>query len=418
MLLRFTGGKHIGKKRILRLLLAAAVFFLLSCKGNEKAAGTMLCQVERRDFREVLNTTGITFSENTTTLTVGNDTDGKIAYIVEDGVSVHKGDTLCIIESQSLEQEMENLVTTRKNIEAEMVKTVANYNLEHAINEAHVATGEAEAQISALDSLQLKFSPELQRRISELNLRRASIERERYTRNIKAQEVIHDVDMRRISTSRAWVNRRIAEMQKRIDALVVLAPADGIALIAESPSERRRKLTIGDEVWERCPLIIMPDLEHMQVLIESPENEYKRIDVDDSVQFTFSALPDSMAWGRVIKKMPVGKDVGAGKVKMFEITATIDSAEAVVMPQSTAQCSIQLRMMRDTLVVPSVCVYDRDSLKVVYVHLPGGMAEERVVEIATSSTNEAVLASGVKEGEQLCMLRPDDKRIRKPAAKE
>ena len=412
MLLRFIGGKHIGKKRILRPLLAAAVFFLLSCKGNEKVAGTLLCQVERRDYSEEITLSGITQSENTTTLFCGEDTDGEIAYVIEDGTYVQEGDTLCIIDSPNLQKSMDDMVERQKTVEAELVKTAANYELEHAIMLANELRNEAEAQLSSLDSLQMEFSPELQRRISELNLRKASIERERYRRNMKTQEIVHNVDMQRIRTLKKAIGRRIAEQRERINALVVRAPHDGYALCADAPSGHE-KLTIGTSVWERCPLIIMPDLNRMEVLLNVPENDYKRMEIDDPVTFTFSAIPDSMAWGHIIRMIPVGKDVGTGKVKLFEVTATIDSAQSVIMPQSTAQCAIRLRTMKDTLVVPSVCVYDRDSIKVVYVHHGKGLAEEREVTVAASSTNEVVIAHGVEEGEELFLLKPSDRRIRK-----
>lgn len=391
----------------------AAALVLLSCRGDDEASSSLLARVERRDFREELATVGTAYSANTVTLAVGHNTNGKVAFAVENGIDVKKGDTLCIVESTGLAQEMDNLLTMKKNAEAELVKTEATYAMERAVMEAHVATGAAEAQISALDSLQLEFSPVLQRRISELNLRKASIERERYTRQMRVQEVIHRVDVQRIHTFIAALGRRIADMQERIDALTVTAPADGIALLADAPADRRRRLTIGDEVWERCPLVVMPDLSHMEVLIEAPENEYKRMDVGDSVRFTFSAIPDSVAWGHIVRKLPVGKDVGAGKVKMFDVTASIDSSGVVVMPQSTTQCVVCLRELKDTLVVPAVCVYDRDSLKVVYVHRPGGMAEERVVTVAAASTNEVVIADGVSEGEQLWMLKPADRKVKR-----
>ena len=112
--------------------------------------------------------------------------------------------------------------------------------------------------------------------------------------------------------------------------------------------------------------------------------------------------------------MPVGVEASRGsKVKLFEVTTSIDSTLGSVRPQSSARCRICLRLMKDTIVVPSVCVMDADSTKVVFVRSHTGHVEQREVEVAYASSAEAVVARGIEEGEDLLLLRPADGAIRK-----
>ena len=147
------------------------VFFLLlfvSC-GERGDSQKLTCRVERQDFREEVVADGTAQSVNTVTIACGNNIDGTIKYLIDDGSYVSAGDTICIIESHDMENELDELLTLLEASEAERTKMTATYHLEHALQTARMETGLAEATIASLDSLELQFSPPLQRRIKELD---------------------------------------------------------------------------------------------------------------------------------------------------------------------------------------------------------------------------------------------------------
>ncbi|MBR3022604.1 MAG: efflux RND transporter periplasmic adaptor subunit [Bacteroidaceae bacterium] len=394
-------------KKVLYLLL----LILTSC-GGAGDTSRLTCRVEKRDFREEVVADGTAQSVSTLTISCGVGIDGTVKYLIPDGSYVNAGDTLCVIESHDLENNLDQLRTTLEAIEAERTKAAATYHLEHALQTARMETGLAEASIASLDSLQLQFSPPLQRRIKELQLRRAAIEQERAQKNLQAMEITWQIDSQRIETYYAYVLRRIADQHQSIEGLTLRAPQPGLAIIAESWSEDR-PLQVGDNVWDRMPLVVLPDVSNMEVVMMIPESDYKRIDLEDEVDITFSSDPDNQAWGRITKKMPIGTEASQGsRVKLFEVTATIDSTLYPIRPQGSARCRICLHLLEDTLVVPSVCVMDADSTKVAYVHR-GGHIVQQEVEVAYASPSETVVARGLKEGEELLLLRPTSGAIRK-----
>ena len=395
-------------KKVLHLL----VLLILTSCGGAGDASRLTCRVERQDFREEVVADGTAQSISTLTIFCGEGIDGTVKYLIDDGSYVNTGDTLCIIESHEMENTLDELLKLKEAIEAERTKTAATYHMEHALQMARMETSQAEALIASLDSLQLQFSPPLQRRIKELQLRRAAIEQERVQMNLRAMEVTWRVDSQRIETYYAYVLRRIADQRQSIEGLTLRAPQPGLAIISESWSEDR-PLQVGDNVWDRMPLVVLPDVSKMEVMMMIPENDYKRIDIDDAVDITFSSDPDGQAWGHITKKMPVGTESTRGsRVKLFEVTASVDSTLHPIRPQGSARCRICLHLMEDTLVVPSVCVMDADSTKVVFVR-QNGHIEQREVEVAYSSPSETVIARGVKEKEELLLLRPASGAIRK-----
>ena len=387
------------------------LLFLCACRGTG-GGGNLTCRVERQDFREEVVADGTAQSVSTVTIACGNDIDGTIKYLIDDGVFVNAGDTLCIIESHEMENELDELLKLLEASEAERTKMSATYHMEHALQTARMETGQAEALIASLDSLQLQFSPPLQRRIKELQLRRAAITQERAQMNLRAMEITWRVDSQRIETWMTHLHRRIADQRERIAGLTLCAPQNGLAIIAESWSEDR-PLQVGDNVWERMPIVVLPDVSNMEVILKIPEGDYKRINVDDLVEISFASDAENQAWGRITKKMPVGAEAQRGsRVKLFEVTASIDSCLNTIRPQSSARCRICLRLMKDTLVVPSVCVMDADSTKVAYVRRDGHTVQQEV-EVAYTSPSQAVIARGLNEGDELLLLRPTSGAIRK-----
>ena len=367
--------------------------------------------VQRRDFNETVQAEGTAESVGTHVIAV-HDVWGTIKYIIDDGVDVRQGDTLVILDSPSLEEELEDLCTLLEATLAERTKAEATFALEQALQTATMQTAQASASIVALDSLQLVFSPPQQRRISELELQRSAIEQQRSRRSLEAMEIAHRIDMQRLDTFIKHLHRRIADQRQKLAGLVLCAPQDGLVIINRSWATGNT-FRVGDEVWDEMPLITLPDISRMQVVMHIPENDYKRVSLGDSVTFTFPSIPESGAWGHITKKMPVGVEAAEGsKVRLFEVTASVDSSLTRLMPQTGTHVAITLQALHDTLVVPAVSVFDADSTRVVYVLRDNGTIEQREVATAASSLGECVIDRGACEGERLLLLRPAAHRVR------
>jgi multidrug efflux pump subunit AcrA (membrane-fusion protein) len=104
------------------------------------------------------------------------------------------------------------------------------------------------------------------------------------------------------------------------------------------------------------------------------------------------------------------KRTDGSEVKTFEIEASVDTFLRPIDPGLSVNCRIFLQDLPDTLVVPTVCVYHRDSVNVVYVR-KGKKYEEREVKLSITTPRSSVIAEGVDEGEEITMIKPDEKHI-------
>lgn len=400
-----------GRKKIVQSCLTAIIgFAFISC--SSKNGEELTCYtVERGAFVDVLRVEGFTESLGSVTLTCPPDVDGSIEYLVESGTMVKKGDTLCVIEDLSIEERYDNLLIDLENSYADLESTKANAQLELAMLEAQVRTNEAETQIAGLDSVQLLYLSPTERRIKELQMEQSAIRRERLNKQVDKQKIIQQADIKKAESKISRIERRVESQRELLQSLILLAPRDGLAIRARRNPWTAQTWLVGDNVWNGRAVVTMPTIDSMKVLIYAQETEYKRIEVGDSVEYTFDAMPDNRAWGRITKLSPMGlKRTEGSEVKTFEVEASVDSVLHPLDPGLSANCRIFLQHVPDTLVVPTVCVYKRDSVDVVYVR-KGKKYEERVVRLSITTPRSSVIADGVNEGEQMTLIKPDDKHI-------
>ena len=172
------------------------------------------------------------------------------------------------------------------------------------------------------------------------------------------------------------------------------------------------KLAVGDPVWNGMPIVTIPEMNKMKMKIFASERDYRYINVGDSVNYSFDALEDNIAWGKIVNKMPVGVQIKEGsQVKHFEIDASVDSTLVMPDPGFTATCHIMLKQVKDTLTIPQIAIFDQDSMKVVYVENKKGY-EMRQIQLGEASPKEAVVASGLLLNERVALSKPKDSQVK------
>ena len=400
------------------IIFATILLFLFSCT-SDKTKDTSLYSVKRTTFEDMILIAGQTEPVNSTTLPCPPNADGTVAFIIEDGTYVKEGDVVCIVEDINISTIYDNGLLNLENRKVELEKLQANLNLEYALLEAQVRNNEAETQIALLDSLQLEYLTPTQRREKELQLERTAIEKVRYQKKLAALEIIQQSDVKKLELEIQMLARRVQTAEEQLASLTIKAPRDGLALRA--PFFRGGKLQVGDVIWESRPVIILPDLEKMYVKIFAPEGDYKRINVGDEVMYTFDGMPENKAWGKIMQKSPVGQPLANinnngrsdsnSKVKFFEITASIDSSLVIPGAGLSTNCHVYLQQLTDTIVIPSVTIFDSDSMKVVYVKRRNGF-EMREIQTGISTYKNTVVVAGLNEKESIALIKPAEKMVK------
>ena len=383
-------------------LLVGFALLALSCTQDTKMS---TLTVSYGDFSNTLMIEGFVEPVLSATLSSPRNCDGTIEFLVEDGTFVEEGEVVCVIVFQNLQNQYDEMTMSLETAEVDFNKTKADLNLQFALLEAQVRTNDADTRIAQMDSLQLVFLSSSQRKIKEYELEKATIEKERYEKKLEALKVIQQSEVRKLELQIQRLKTNVQNLKDQLDALSLKAPRSGLFIRSNNPLTGK-KLQVGDPVWSNFPIATLPEFKQMKVNIQASESDFKLVSVNDSVSYTFDAMPGNTGTGKILKKSPIGQPYKRGStVKFFEIEASIDSVLTQPDPGFTANCKIIIKQAENVITIPQIALFDDDSMKVVFVQRKKGY-EKRQVQTDISSPKELVITAGLMEGDVITLSKP------------
>jgi len=396
----------LGIGKIITIFLT--VFLMFSCSNNTKTA---TFTVSSGDFIHSMTIEGVVEAVLSSTLVAPRIFDGTIAYLVEDGEYVEEGQIVCVIENVEIQSQYDQILIELENVEAGLSKTKADLNMQFALLEAQVRTNEADTKIAQMDSLQITYMSPNQRAIKELELEKSSIEKARYEKKLDALNVIQQSEIKKLELEIQRFQIRVSTVKKQLDELTLKAPRNGMVIRATNPLTGT-KLQVSDPVWSNFPVATIPEFKQMKVKILASETDFKMINVNDSVIYTFDAMPDNAGSGKILKKAPVGQPVKRGSaVKIFEIEASIDEVHQMPDPGFSANCRIIMKKMENVISIPQIAIFEEDSIKVVYVQRNKGF-DSRQILTDMSSPTKTVITAGLVDGDVIALSKPKASQIK------
>ncbi len=398
------------KHRTFLLISQFILLAMLSCVSKEENV-IPTYTIEKKNFEDAIDVEGYTDPLDFTTVACPEFIDGKIEYIIEDGAQVEEGDLLCIIDAPELSAYHDQMLTQLEAAHNGLAQMKTNQQLEKAMLEAEVAQIEADKQLAQMDSLELQFLTPSKKKVRELQLRQAEIRRGKVDKRMKTLEVVQRTDLMSAEMQVQNFTRMVERFEGYVKSLRITSPKKGLAIVATT-RWTGKKLLVGDNVWERIPIVTIPNLENMKVKMSISEQIFKAINVGDTIRYTFDAMPGNIGWGKLTVKTPAPEEVGENrKVKFFNVEGSLDSVSVMPDPGFTAGCHIILKQVKDTIVVPQIAVFDQDSIKVAYVKKKNDY-EMRQVLMGLSSKNEVIISAGLNAKDEVALLRPDKSNIK------
>ncbi|HYW95946.1 MAG TPA: hypothetical protein VE870_10190, partial [Bacteroidales bacterium] len=110
--------------------------------------------------------------------------------------------------------------------------------------------------------------------------------------------------------------------------------------------------------------------------------------------------------GTVDRKLLSGtKTSRDSKVKYYEVIISIDSCHSIMTPGMSASCDIIVSEVKDTLVVPSVALFEEKDARFVYLS-DGKKYHKRYVQTSQMNSSSGVISEGLKEGDVIALSEP------------
>ncbi|MEN8203710.1 MAG: efflux RND transporter periplasmic adaptor subunit [Bacteroidota bacterium] len=393
------------------IFFVALMGWFSACSQGNGFESIVTSQLERKEFLDIVTVSGTLEAIQSHSFACPRIWESiTIQFLIPEGTIVSQGDTLCILKASEVENQYLQAVNELEKAKAEYNKTAADLALQYLILESLVKSIEASTKITRLDSVQMKFTSPSSREITRLELEKAELERDITLKKLKFLKQINDSELQKMKLKIKQQENRVDQAESKLNKLTITSTVDG-CVIYEKLWSTGDKVREGDITWGNMPIVRIPDLQSMQVKLEVSEADYKRLANNQTMHITVDAFPEIELKGAVKFKAPVGKPVKEkSNVKLFEVTASLDSTSFTIQPGLGVTCDILVKSVQDTIVIPVVSLFDEDSAKVVYV------ADEmkfirKEVSVSEYNNKEAIITEGLTGQERLALMKPPESLI-------
>jgi multidrug efflux pump subunit AcrA (membrane-fusion protein) len=400
-------------------------FMLLSCTGR-KDTGVITFQLSKSDYVEKINVSGTVQAVVNVPVMAPSRMMGqmRVARLAEDGAYVKTGDTICVLALPELISMYSQALNSIETLEAGLKKTEADNKLKIALLEAQLATSEAQLKISSLDSLRMQYAPEVNQKLLKLEMKKVLIEKQKTEKKLAATKSIGQTEIRQMNARILSEKARTQTMADQVRSLTIIAQREGIVTRTESPvftimgpggiGKMGGPIREGSMLFMNTPVLQFPDLTKMQISAEVQEADFKKIEKGQKVKIDVDAAQKLETTGRVNRKSLIGRNAmrySESKVKFYEIIIDVDSCHSRMKPGLSAYCEITLKEAKDTLFVPTLSIFERDSSKVVYVLGKNNFSPVKV-ETGMSGSSHTIITAGLNGDEVIALTEPPNSLIR------
>jgi HlyD family secretion protein len=374
--------------------------------------------LKRSDYLETIDASGTIQPVNMVNLVAPrvNVSGLTVVYLAEDGAHVKKGDTICIIGAPELDNIIESFKTELEKLEGDLKKLEADNSMQLSMLNAQVETNNAQMAITMLDSVQMKFAPVVKQRLIALEMEKANIEKTKLRKKLIAQKRIDNSEVMQLRSRISMQKGRIDMYQNQAKSLKLAAPCDGVVMHYVAPEMRflsssgagtfGGKIEEGSSVFANMTVLQIPDMKEMQVSVDVPEVDFKRIKEGQKAFITVDAVTDLHTTGKVKRKTLGGSNPREQTaIKTYQVVLSIDSCHSRINPGLSAMCRIIVDQVRDTIVVPAGAIFIRDSSKIIYV-ADGEKFIPVIVETGFSNISRTIISKGLAGDETIALMEP------------
>ncbi|HXK59384.1 MAG TPA: HlyD family efflux transporter periplasmic adaptor subunit [Acidobacteriota bacterium] len=211
-----------------------------------------------------------------------------------------------------------------------------------------------------------------------------------------------------IERNQAQAEMRVA--QQTLNSLELKAPVSGLALWRR---DRRREPQVGDESFGGQVLVEIVDLNVLQARIYVLERDGGHLAKGQEVVIRLDAVPEKEFHGKIRSASTLAQALERNSpLKYFSCDVEITDAGADlkrIRPGMALKGEVVLEKYDECFVVPASAVTIKDKNSLVYVQ-KGSDFQARPVKTGLSTHGQAVIVSGVEDGEIIALRNPFETR--------
>jgi len=390
------------------------IIILFSCQSQNTGQANITFQVLQDDYIAKVESEGVVEAVRNHVLNSPQLwTMTKIAYIVEEGSRVENGQLVFKLEAEEIQNDYINALDERDVIKADAEKKYAELELERLLYDSQYRNAMAAKKTAELQLTKLEFEPPKIQQIKRLEIKQFELEADRNQQKMLSLEKIQKEERAHMDLLIRQAENKISRLENHLSMLEIRAPVDGF-IIYEYNRRTHEKVLLGDQVFPGMSVVKIPDMSEMQVELQLRETEAQKIRKDQKAIITIPTIDDLELTGKVSEVDKMAKSVKRGsKVKKVRVIVKLDSVIQGVVPGLSAFCSIETEKFTDVIKVPMECVYEKDSVKIVYMKSKDRFIP-RPIAIVNQDNDFAIIEGELKGTEALSLIEPSYSKVRWP----
>jgi multidrug efflux pump subunit AcrA (membrane-fusion protein) len=394
-------------------LLLSILFFGASCSGGGKSktqTKSLSTTVKKGEFKIYVAATGELKAKNSEEIKGPSGMrsaqiwQATISDMVPEGTVLKAGDYVATLDRTELETKLKEAQTEIDKTQTQLEQAKIDTAIELRGIRDDLVNMKFSMEEKKLQVEQSKYEPRMVIQQAEIDLEKSLRD---YKQLEKRYELTQTKSRAKISEILATLSQVELRRQRLVDLsnqFVVTAPKPGMLIYARSWNG---KVGPGSQISTWDPVVAeLPDLSIMISKTYVNEVDVSKVQKGQDVKIKVDAFPDKSYSGKIITVANVGEQLQGYDAKVFEVTVQLEEVDSILRPAMTTSNEILTYTYQDVLYVPLEAIQS-DSMTYVFKKVDGKIVKQEVITGETND-NEVIIEHGLKEGEEVMMLIPDD----------
>lgn len=390
--------KYARKKWLWSIAALFIVWLLVGMLSGE--SNQLLFTVKRQPFLIDLKVDGEVRSLNSTVIKAPAKMwrNTRIVKMTPEGTRVKKDDFLIQFDTAEFEQQLREAQNNLEKAQAKLASTIANSKSEISDLESNIKLETYSLEQSRLRAKTAVYESDNKRKEIEFNLKKAEISYKRLIEKKDATGKIQQAAIRQAELEVEQTEIKVQRAQKDLETLTISSPIDGMVVYKEIwGSNGKEKVKVGDTPWRGQALMEIPNAEKMKVAIKINEVDISKLKMEQKVNITLDALPDTSFTGIVKEIATLANRDRKTKKNVFKVEVYINETDERLKPGMSAHCQVIIDELEDVLAVPIDAIHVENEKS--WVLDEDG--DIMVVETGKTSSDFIIIENGLEDGDEI-----------------
>ena len=345
----------------------------------------------------------------------------QIVKLVKNGSAVKKGDLLVEFDATQLQQRLLERKSELKTAEGEIQQVTSQQAINAEQQQTDVMKAKYDVERAKLDLGKRDLISRIEYESAKLSLADAEQRLKEVEAKALSAKAGAEAELTGKRRKRDKAKFDVERTQASIDALHLLAPADGTINILENPRSGGPfggggvEFREGDRAWAGASILELPDLSSIHLEARLDESDRGRLKVGQVATVKIEAVPGKDFTAKVdLISVLARVDFSSGwpPVRNFDLGLILDEKDTRIRPGMTATARIAADRLPNVTLVPAEAIFQKDGHPIVY-RLNGSKFDEQQIEIVRRGREQAAVSAGVNPGDKLAARRPEPELIRR-----